>query len=63
MAKIQHFFETRKIEMTDKSVLWELVTPDGERVAAASTEEAIEDLEIALNMALTDAMDANPDIT
>lgn len=60
---IKHFFETRKVEMSDNSKLWELVTPDGERVAAASTEEALTDLEIALNLALTDAVEANSDIT
>ena len=60
---IKHFFETRKVEMSDNSELWELVTPDGERIAAASKEEALEDLEIALNMALTDAFEANSDLT
>lgn len=60
---IKHFFETRKVEMSDNSELWEIVTPDGERVAAASTQEALLDLEITLNLALTDAFEANPDLT
>lgn len=60
---IKHFFDTRKVEMSDNSELWELVTPDGERVASATTEDALTDLEIALNMAITDAIEANSDIT
>lgn len=60
---IKHFFETRKVEMSDNSELWELVTPDGERVAAASTEDALIDLEMTLNLALTNAFEANPDLT
>jgi len=60
---IKHFFETRKVEMTDDSELWELVTPDGERIAAASTEDALINLEIALNLAITDAFEANSDLT
>ena len=60
---IKHFFETRKVEMSDNSELWELVTPDGERIAAASTEAALTDLEITLNLAITDAFEANSDLT
>jgi hypothetical protein len=60
---IKHFFDTRKVEMSDDSELWELVTPDGERIAAASTEDALINLEIALNLAITDAFEANSDLT
>lgn len=61
--RILHFFSTRPVEMTDGSNLYELVTPDGERVAAASSEEALEDLEMTLNMELSEAVAANGDIT
>jgi hypothetical protein len=60
---IVHFFDTRKVEMSDNSDIFELVTPDGERVASASTEGPLHDLEIALNLAITDAIEANSDIT
>lgn len=59
---IKHFFETRKVEMSDNSELWELVTPEGERVASATSEDVLTDLEITLNMAITDAVEANSDI-
>ncbi len=61
--RILHFFSTRPVEFTDGSKLYELVTPDGERVAAASSEEALEDLEMTLNMELSEAVAANGDIT
>jgi hypothetical protein len=59
---IKHFFLARKVEMSDNSELYELVTPLGERIASASTQEAMDDLEMALNMELTSAAEANDDI-
>jgi hypothetical protein len=59
---IQHYFVARKVEMSDNSELYELVTPDGERVATATTQAAMDDLEVALNMALTDAAETNSDV-
>lgn len=57
--KIQHFFKAQLVDhtgdgtLTDGGVLWEVVTPTDERVASCSTQEAAEDLERELNMALT----------
>lgn len=52
---IQHAFWTNEEVMTDGSgSVWELLSPDGERIASASTKDAIRELEIALNMELTD---------
>lgn len=59
---IKHLFIARKVEMSDHSELYELVTPLGERIASASTQEPMDDLEMALNMALTDAAEANDDV-
>lgn len=59
---IQHFFTSRKVHMSDGSDLWELVTPEGERVATATKESTLLDLEIFLNLGLTDASDADSDI-
>lgn len=59
---IEHFFSHRQVEMSDNSQLWEVVTPDGERVASATTEEAVVEVEMALNLALTDAVEENSDI-
>jgi len=39
--------------LTDGSVLWEVVTPDGERIGDCSTQSAATELEVALNATLT----------
>lgn len=59
--RIYFAFEARVVDhtgdgtMTDGSVLWEVVTTDGdERIASCSTQEAAEALEQSLNLALTD---------
>lgn len=59
---IQHYFNTRKVEMSDSSDLWEIVTPEGERVASATEEGKLVAIEMALNLALTDAAEADSDI-
>lgn len=52
---IQHAFHINETAMTDGSgSVWEIVTDDGERIASCTSEEAAEELEMALNMALTD---------
>ena len=57
---VLHKFQARLVDhtgegtMTDGSILWEVVSDDGERVASCSTEGAAKDLEVALNIALTD---------
>lgn len=60
--EIKHYFTVRKVEMSDNSDLWELITPGAERVATASREELLTDLEMTLNLALTDAEEASTDI-
>lgn len=56
-GNIVHWFECRKVAHLDEigEDLWEVITPDGERVATSTVEEHMFDLEVALNMALTDA--------
>ena len=61
--RIIHLFWTRKVQMTDGSQLYEIVSPQGERIAAASLSAALEDLEMTLNLALSEAVAANADIT
>lgn len=52
---IQHLFHAREVEMSDGSVsLWEIVDDDGNRIASCTKEESALDLEMTLNMALTD---------
>ena len=55
MTAIQHVFKYSKVDMTDDSDLWEVLTPDMERIASFENEEDARELEIALNMACTDA--------
>lgn len=42
-------FVSRKVDMTDDSDLFEVVTGDDERIGAASTQEACESLRDRLN--------------
>jgi hypothetical protein len=49
------FFTFRKVEMTDGSELYEIVTPSGERVASATSPDELGTLELELNDALDDA--------
>lgn len=62
MSDIKHFFRTRQVEMSDNSILFELVTDDGERVATASKADMLEELEMNLNLALTEAAEQNSDL-
>lgn len=59
---VKNFFEFRKVAMTDGSDLYEIVTPDGERVASSTDDEAMSDLEIELNATLAEAAEADSDI-
>lgn len=59
---IKHFFYVRKVDMSDGSDLYELVTPGAERVASASTEDPLQELEMTLNLALTDVEESNSDV-
>jgi hypothetical protein len=59
---IQHFFSTQPVEMTDDGKLFEIITPGGEHVASATIEAKLKTLEIALNIALTEAAEADSDI-
>ncbi|WP_371763355.1 hypothetical protein [Massilia sp.] len=60
MAEIQHYFKAQIVDhtgdgtLTDGSVVWEVVNPDGERVASCSNEDAARKLEVDLNLLLTD---------
>lgn len=60
MADIQHVFKAQVVDhtgkgtLTDGSVLWEIVTPEGERIASSTQESSARTLEMALNLALTD---------
>lgn len=56
------FFTFRKVEMTDGSELYEIVTPSGERVASATDAGELGTLEIVLNDALNDAVADDADI-
>lgn len=58
---IRHYFSVQPVEMTD-STLFELVTPDGERVATASTDSKLRSLEADLNIVLTEAAEADTDV-
>lgn len=57
---IEHVFEARLVDhtgegtLTDGGVLWEIVTPEGERIASCESAEAAKALEMTLNMALTE---------
>lgn len=56
---MEHTFMARQVEMSDGSVLFEVVGPEMVRVATCTDEDAAEDLEMILNMALTDWCEAN----
>lgn len=62
IMKIKQVFVARQVEMSDNSVLFELVTQDGERIASSTTEGAMLNMQIELNLALSDIADANQDI-
>lgn len=55
------FFKTRKVEMSDRSELYEIVTPDGYRVVSATDEATLVTLEDVLNATLEQA-EANRDV-
>lgn len=57
------FFNVRPVEMTDGSELYEVITPDGERVASASEHWRAIGLEQALNQALSVAAASSTDIS
>lgn len=67
MADIQHYFKAQVVDhtgegtLTDGSIVWEVVNPDQERVASCTTEKGARDLEMALNLALTDWVEENED--
>lgn len=52
--KLIRFFTARKVEMTDNSNLWEIVTPDGERVADCTDQLGAEYISNQLNLDLSD---------
>jgi hypothetical protein len=58
--KLKELFMARAVDhtgagtLTDGSVLWEVVTPEGERIGDTTTEDAADDLADALNMAASD---------
>lgn len=60
MARIQHVFKAQLVDhtgegtLTDGGVLWEIVTPDDERIASCESAEGAKALEMALNLTLTD---------
>lgn len=62
---IQHAFTAQLVDhtgggtLTDGSTLWEVVSRSGDRIGSCSTEEAAEDLAMALNLALTDWVEAD----
>lgn len=56
---IQHSFYARQVEMTDGSVLFEILGPDMTRIATCTDAEAAETLEMDLNMVLTDWLEGN----
>lgn len=57
---IQHYFCTNECVMTDGSgSVWEVTNQDGERVASCSSEDAAGELEMNLNMTLTDWCEAD----
>ena len=60
--EIQHAFTHRKVEMSDNSELWEVITEGGDRVATASTEDSILDVAMALDLCLTKCCEQNGDI-
>jgi hypothetical protein len=59
---VKHFFQFRQVEMTDGSELYEIVTPDGERVASGTDPGPLTTLEFELNGALTEAAEDHSDI-
>jgi hypothetical protein len=59
---IQHYFSARPAPHFDGlEGLFEVVDPLGGRVASCTDEAAAEELEMALNMALTDWSEGNSD--
>jgi hypothetical protein len=56
-------FRLQQVPMSDNSKLFEIVTQQGERIAAASTEAPLAELTLTLNTALGDAAAANSDVT
>lgn len=52
--EMHYFFETNEVEMSDGSELYEVVTPDGERVATTTDKIKAMDLEQRLNQELSE---------
>lgn len=62
---VQHAFKAQLVDhtgqgtLTDGGILWEIVSPEGERIASCTDEDAASELEQALNLALTDWAEAD----
>jgi len=62
---IEHVFSAQLVDhtgegtLTDGSILWEIVTPEGERIASCTDPKAAEALEMTLNLALIDWAEQN----
>jgi hypothetical protein len=54
-SEIKHPFDVRENRLTDGSIIWEIYQ-DGsaQRLASAATKGEAEELEMALNLAVTD---------
>lgn len=67
MADIQHVFRAQLVDhtgegtLTDGSVLWEVITPEGERIGSCTKEAGAKALEMMLNLALTDWLEEDED--
>lgn len=59
---IKFVFVAREVEMSDGSQLFELVTRYGDRIASSTSRAPMHDLEMALNLAVTDAVESNNDV-
>lgn len=58
-----HVFTARQAPTTDGSVLWQVLTRGGERIAGSHFEASVQNLALALNVTVGNHCAANPDLT
>jgi hypothetical protein len=61
-TQMTHVFIARHVPMPNGSVLWEVIAPGGERIAASSSETAARELALQLNVTVTNVCAAHADL-
>lgn len=60
---MQHVFTAHQAPTADGSVLWQVVTRGGERIAGSHFERPVQNLTLALNVTVSNHCAASPDLS